>query len=200
MIAALLVALTSFLGCSIAAQAHQINLTNARLVVGPDRTVDVEIAMKGSDADRVAGTRVFDDKTGLVRPAAVTAASASIVAYVEGHTAVLGGDGMRPGRSVRNRLPTGGEWIRTFRSGASGEADAILPVKDRPRQGGSAPPGSECCVVVGYGGCEAYTVIGWGGGLSHEISNVAEAETLGTVEGNMCGIIMRDASVAAMPR
>jgi len=91
MIAALLVALTSFLGCSIAAQAHQINLTNARLVVGPDRTVDVEIAMKGSDADRVAGTRVFDDKTGLVRPAAVTAASASIVAYVEGHTAVLGG-------------------------------------------------------------------------------------------------------------
>ena len=113
MIAALLVALTSFLGCSIAAQAHQINLTNARLVVGPDRTVDVEIAMKGSDADRVAGTRVFDDKTGLVRPAAVTAASASIVAYVEGHTAVLGGDGMRPGRSVRNRLPTGGRWIRT---------------------------------------------------------------------------------------
>jgi hydrogenase/urease accessory protein HupE len=102
MIAALLVALTSFLGCSIAAQAHQINLTNARLVVGPDRTVDVEIAMKGSDADRVAGTRVFDDKTGLVRPAALTAASASIVAYVEGHTAVLGGDGVpcRPGSGI----------------------------------------------------------------------------------------------------
>ena len=29
--------------------------------------------------------------------------------------------------------------------------------------------------------------------MSHEISNVAEAETLGTVEGNMCGIVMRDA-------
>jgi hypothetical protein len=76
-IAAILVALTSLLGCSIAAQAHQINLTYARLVVSPDRTVEVEIAMKGSDADRVAGTEVFDDGAGLVRPAALAAASAS---------------------------------------------------------------------------------------------------------------------------
>jgi len=99
MIAAILVALTSLLGCSIAAQAHQINLTNARLMVRPDRTVEVEIAMKGSDADRVAGTRVFDDKTGLVEPATLTAASVPIVAYVGGHTAVLGeGGGLcRPG-------------------------------------------------------------------------------------------------------
>ena len=29
--------------------------------------------------------------------------------------------------------------------------------------------------------------------MSHERNNVAEAETLGTVEGNMCGIAMRDA-------
>jgi len=29
----------------------------------------------------------------------------------------------------------------------------------------------------GNGGCEAYTVIGWGGGLSHERKNIAEAET-----------------------
>jgi hypothetical protein len=34
---------------------------------------------------------------------------------------------------VRTRLPAGEGWIRTFSSGASGEADAILPVKDRPR-------------------------------------------------------------------
>ena len=33
----------------------------------------------------------------------------------------------RAGRSA------GGEWIRTFSSGTSGEADAILPVKDRLR-------------------------------------------------------------------
>ena len=30
-------------------------------------------------------------------------------------------------------LSGGGRWIRTFGSGASGEADGILPVKDRPR-------------------------------------------------------------------
>ena len=36
-------------------------------------------------------------------------------------------------------------------------------------------------------------MIGWGGGLSHERKNVAEAEALGTVEGNMCGIVTRDA-------
>jgi len=34
---------------------------------------------------------------------------------------------------VRNGLFAGGRWIRTSGSGASGEADAILPVKDRPR-------------------------------------------------------------------
>ena len=97
--AAILVALVSFVGCSIAAQAHQINLTNARLVVLADRTVDVEVAMKGSDADRAVGTKVFDDATGLVQPAALAAASAPIAAYIETHTALLGEDGAscRPG-------------------------------------------------------------------------------------------------------
>jgi hypothetical protein len=94
MIAAILVMLASLLGCSIAVEAHQINLTNARIVISPDRIVEVEIALKGSDADRVAGTRVFDDATGLVRPAALTAASAMIVAYVRGHTTVLGEAGV----------------------------------------------------------------------------------------------------------
>src|ERR1700682_5418468 len=58
MIAALLMVLTSLLSCSIAAEAHQIDLTNARIVVGPDRTVGVEIAMNWRalrvSADRVA--------------------------------------------------------------------------------------------------------------------------------------------------
>jgi hypothetical protein len=38
-----------------------------------------------------------------------------------------------PESLVRSRLLAGGEWIRTSGFGASGEADAILPVKDRPR-------------------------------------------------------------------
>jgi hypothetical protein len=55
--------------------------------------------MKGSDADRVGGTRVFDEATALVQPMALAAASVPIVAYVEGHTAVLGAK-MAP-RAVR---------------------------------------------------------------------------------------------------
>ena len=38
----------------------------------------------------------------------------------------------KEGPRVR-RLFAGGKWIRTSGSGASGEADAFLPVKDRPR-------------------------------------------------------------------
>jgi len=53
-------------------------------------------------------------------------------------------------------------------------------------------------VVVGDGGCEAYTTIAWGGLLSREISKVAGAETVRIVEGNTCGVAMRDAD--APPR
>ena len=38
---------------------------------------------------------------------------------------------------------------------------------------------------------EAYTVIMWGVGLSHEILEFAGAEAFATVEGNMCGAVMR---------
>ena len=36
---------------------------------------------------------------------------------------------------------------------------------------------------------EAYTVIIWGVGLSHEILEVAGAEAVATAEGNMCGAV-----------
>lgn len=94
MIAALLLVLVSLLGGAGAAQAHQINLTNARLVLGSDRTVEVEVAIRGSDADRAASTRVFDDASSLVQPTALAAASGPIVAYIEAHTAVLGENGV----------------------------------------------------------------------------------------------------------
>jgi hypothetical protein len=38
---------------------------------------------------------------------------------------------------------------------------------------------------------EAYTVIVWGVGLSHEIPKVAGGEAVMTAEGNMCGAVMR---------
>ena len=55
--------------------------------------------MRGSDIDRVAGTRVFEDPSGLVQPGVLAASSALIVAYIEAHTAVVGENGVpcRPG-------------------------------------------------------------------------------------------------------
>src|SRR3974390_3623889 len=58
---------------------------------------------------------------------------------------------------------------------------------------GQRPLGSECCVVTGDSGCEAYTAIAWGVGLSHERSDIAGAEGFHSPEGNMCGTVMRGA-------
>jgi hydrogenase/urease accessory protein HupE len=77
------------------AAAHQVNLSTARITVGADRVVDVDIAMKGSDVDRVAGTNVYDTQTGLVRPDALAAVSAKVADYIARHSAVLAGDDKR---------------------------------------------------------------------------------------------------------
>jgi hypothetical protein len=45
-------------------------------------------------------------------------------------------------------------------------------------------------VVTGDSGCEAYTAIAWGVGLSHERSYIAGAESFYSLEGNMCGTVM----------
>ena len=58
---------------------------------------------------------------------------------------------------------------------------------------GQRPLGSECCVATGDSGCEAYTAIAWGVGLSHERSYIAGAEGFHSLEGNMCGTAMRGA-------
>ena len=76
-----------------AAFAHQVNLSTARVELRPDRTVAVEVALKGSDADRLAGTQVFDAQKDLADPAKVAASAAPIAAYVSAHTSVTGTDG-----------------------------------------------------------------------------------------------------------
>ena len=48
-------------------------------------------------------------------------------------------------------------------------------------------------MVTGDSGCEAYTAIAWGVGLSHERSDVAGVEGFHSLEGNMCGTVMRGA-------
>ena len=75
------------------AAAHQMNLSNARVVVGPDRVVALEVAFKGADVDRAAGTGVFDARTDLVDPVRLAAASTVIAAYVTTHAVVRGADG-----------------------------------------------------------------------------------------------------------
>src|SRR5947199_8100444 len=59
---------------------------------------------------------------------------------------------------------------------------------------GQRPLGSECCVHTGDSGHEAYTAIEWGGGLSHERSDIAGTERLHSLEGNMCDTAMRGAN------
>ena len=58
---------------------------------------------------------------------------------------------------------------------------------------GQHPLGSECRVTPGDSGCEAYTVIAWGVGLNLERSDIAGAEGFHSLEGNMCGTVMRGA-------
>jgi hydrogenase/urease accessory protein HupE len=89
------------LGLGAPVRAHQVNLSTARVVLHQDRTVRVEVALKGSDADRIAGTHVFDAQRDSVDPAVVAASAAPIVAYVSAHVAVAGLDGTpcAPGRA-----------------------------------------------------------------------------------------------------
>ncbi|WP_407185088.1 HupE/UreJ family protein [Bradyrhizobium centrosematis] len=73
------------------AEAHQVNLVTARVALSADRTVSVELGLKGSDVDRVIGTKVYDTRQDAVDPAAVEAARAAILAYFDRHLAVTGG-------------------------------------------------------------------------------------------------------------
>ena len=63
------------------------------MTLGGDRSVAVEVALKGSDADRLAGTNVFDAQRDSVDPARVASSALSIIAYVNAHVAVTGLDG-----------------------------------------------------------------------------------------------------------
>jgi hydrogenase/urease accessory protein HupE len=86
-------------GIMVAASAHQVNLSTARVTLAGDRSVSVEVGLKGSDADRLAGTTIFDAQRDQVDPSAVRASAAPIIAYVSAHIAVTGGNGRacRPG-------------------------------------------------------------------------------------------------------
>jgi len=79
------------LGICPPAEAHQINLVTARVALAGDRTVSVELGLKGSDVDRLIGAVTYDAKQDAVDPAAVEAVRAAILAYLARHLAVTGG-------------------------------------------------------------------------------------------------------------
>lgn len=81
------------LGALVAAAAHQVNLSTARVTLDGDRSVSVEVGLKGSDADRLAATKIFDAQRDQVDPALVAASAAPIIAYVSAHVAVTGAGG-----------------------------------------------------------------------------------------------------------
>jgi hydrogenase/urease accessory protein HupE len=91
---AILVALLSLTAPFSRAAAHQINLSSAKLEVSSDRNVTLELALKGSDLDRVAGTKVFDDRTGLVDSNRLDEWATTIAAYVTAHAVVSGAEGI----------------------------------------------------------------------------------------------------------
>ncbi|MDF0578834.1 HupE/UreJ family protein [Bradyrhizobium yuanmingense] len=87
----LLAWLAMLLGLAFAAEAHEVNLVTARVALSPDRTVSVELGLKGSDVDRLIGTKIYDARRDAVDPTAVQAARSAILAYMRTHLAVTGG-------------------------------------------------------------------------------------------------------------
>lgn len=83
--------LAFLIGICFPAGAHQVNLVTARVALTADRTVSVELGMKGSDVDRLIGTRTYDARQDAVDPAAVEAARSAILVYMSTHLNVTGG-------------------------------------------------------------------------------------------------------------
>jgi len=89
------------------AHAHQVNLSTARVELRPDRSVAVQVALKGSDADRLAGTQIYDAQRDLADPAKVATSAGPIVAYVNAHVGVAGADGKECARGAPDVAPDG---------------------------------------------------------------------------------------------
>src|SRR5262249_38659524 len=91
----------------IAVQAHQVNVSTARVELRPDRSAVVQVALKGSDADRLAGTQIYDAQKDLTDPAKVAASAAPIAVYINAHVSVAGTHGKECARDAPAVAPDG---------------------------------------------------------------------------------------------
>lgn len=74
------------------AAAHEANLVSTLFSIGEGRQFAAEVRLKGSDLDRLAGTRIHDLQTDRARPDALAAAAAR--AYLLRHAALRGAGGV----------------------------------------------------------------------------------------------------------
>jgi hydrogenase/urease accessory protein HupE len=136
------------LGVGVPARAHQVNLSTARVTLGEDRVVAVEVALKGSDADRLAGTHVFDAQRDKVDPALAAVSAAPIMAYVSAHVAVTGLDGTACVPGTAELAPDGdGVIFRNMFSCGSVTGDIVY----RSTVLTATDPGARQVVLIGKG-------------------------------------------------
>lgn len=71
------------LAICLSAEAHQVNLVTAPVALTPDRTVGVELGLKGSDVDRLIGTKLYDARQDAVDPPRSKRTGPQILAYFD---------------------------------------------------------------------------------------------------------------------
>jgi hydrogenase/urease accessory protein HupE len=144
------------IGGGAAVSAHQANLSTARVALARDRSVVIEVALKGSDVDRLVGTKVYHPEVDAVDPAAVAASSATILAYLTAHLAVTGADGRAcPATAPAVIADDDGIVFRNTYSCADVVGDivyrsTVLTEKD---------PGARQVVLIAQGGHEAQVLL-----------------------------------------
>jgi hydrogenase/urease accessory protein HupE len=136
------------LGIGVSAHAHQVNLSTARVTLGGDRDVTVEVALKGSDADRLAGTHVFDAQRDSVDPRLVAASAALIIDYVNAHVGVTGLNGAACAPGSATVVPDGDGVI--FRNTFSCR-DVTGDIVYRSTVLTASDPGARQVVLIGEG-------------------------------------------------
>jgi hydrogenase/urease accessory protein HupE len=107
------------------AQAHQFNLSTARIELHPGRMVSIEVALKGGDVDRTAGTQVYDAATDTVDAARLEAARGRVAASVLGNIDLAAADGT-PCRASEPEVAPDGDGVVVRARFACGMAEGDL--------------------------------------------------------------------------